>query len=318
MPGVAQRTIPAFGTTATVAVTDAESVGDAVALVAWEIEEMDLAASRFRPDSEVCALAAADGERVRVSELLFEAVSVAVAVCEWSGGVVDPTVGRCVEALGYDTDFADISDVSGSRAPRPHVACTGWRSIELDAAERTIRVPAQTLLDLGATAKALSADRAAGAVARLTGSGALVSIGGDVAVAGPSPIGGWAVGIAESSGARADEVDQVVSINAGGIASSSTQVRKWTRHGKSHHHIVDPRTGKSADGCWSLVSVAASTCVMANAASTAAVIWGQSAPMRLRLAGFPARLVSDDGAVTTVNGWPGAAPSPLVPEAVVS
>jgi thiamine biosynthesis lipoprotein len=243
---------------------------------------------------------------------MFEALCVALAVAKRTDGAVDPTVGRSVEALGYDRDFSMIATpgiatphgVHTSREELTPVAAPGWRTIELDLQRRTVRIPPGTLIDLGATAKALSADRAAESIARVTGSGALVSIGGDVAVSGTAPADGWAIGIAHSSSAQPHELQQVVSVESGGLATSSTTVRAWTHHGRAVHHIVDPATGRNAPPHWIAVSVAAPSCVEANAASTAAFIWGRSATRRLALAGLPARLESMTGNVSRVCGWP--------------
>jgi thiamine biosynthesis lipoprotein len=307
MPSSPQvRSMPAFGTTATVAVTDLGAADQAEDLLACEIASMDLAASRFRPDSEVSRLREAGGRETRVSPLMLEALAVALAVADWTGGAVDPTVGRCVEELGYDRDFSEITELQGLSVVR----APGWRTVELDLHRRTVRVPRGTLLDLGSTAKALSADRAAESIARITGSGTLVSIGGDVSVAGPPPAGGWAIGIAHKSSAEPHELDQTVAVESGGLATSSTTVRAWRRNGKVVHHIVDPSTGQNATAFWSVVSVAASSCVEANAASTAAFIWGRSAQQRLALAGLPSRLVSITGEVSRVCGWPEEASDP--------
>ena len=137
-------------------------------------------------------------------------------------------------------------------------------------------------------------------------------------MSGQPPEEGWAVGIAHSSSAAADSVDQVVAVTSGGLASSSTTVRRWRRAGQFVHHIVDPATGESARECWSLVSVTASSCVEANAASTAAIVWGASAPKRLALAGLPARLVSVTGDVERVCGWPEDSAAPVIPERAAS
>jgi FAD:protein FMN transferase len=302
------RSMPAFGTTATVAVTHQGALDHAAKLLAGEIAAMDVAASRFRPDSEVSRMREAGGEPVWVSPLMFEALLVALAVAEWTDGAVDPTVGGLLETLGYDRDFSQIATVKRV-GPRPSTArsrcaAPGWRTVEMDHHERTVRVPRGTLIDLGATAKALSADRSAKQIASCTGSGTLVSIGGDIAVAGIPPPGGWAIGIAHISSAEPHELEQVVSVESGGLATSSTTFRAWERNEQMVHHIVDPTTGESARPCWSAVSVAASSCVEANAASTASVVWGSRAPELLALCGLPARLVSVTGEVSTVCGWP--------------
>jgi thiamine biosynthesis lipoprotein len=70
------------------------------------------------------------------------------------------------------------------------------------------------------------------------------------------------------------------------------------------HHLIDPRIGAPASGTLRTVSVAASTCTLANAASTAAVILGDDAPRWLAERELPARLVSRDGEVRYVAGWP--------------
>ena len=136
------------------------------------------------------------------------------------------------------------------------------------------------------------------------GTGALVSIGGDVAVAGEPPPEGWAVGIAVSSSRPAGEVDQVVAIRQGGLASSSPSVRAWTVGDREVHHIVDPRTGDCVSPYWTLVSATGASCVEANAISTAALVWGQHAVRHLRSFDQAVRLVRHDGRVFSLYGWP--------------
>ncbi len=299
----ALRTMPAIGTTAVVAVTEPAAIDRAEGILRDELAAIDAACSRFRPDSELCSLHRAGGAPVKVSALLFDAIAVACEVAQRTGGAVDPTVGTALEELGYDRDFFEL-DPHGSELGAQLRPAPGWWRIELDRRARTVRIPPGTHIDLGASAKALVADRAARRIAHGVHTGVLVSIGGDVAVAGVAPEGGWAVGIAPDSSTPADAVDQVVAIESGGIASSSTSVRTWQRGRRRLHHIVDPATGDSAVPHWTLVSASGDSCVDANAASTAAVVWGWRAVAKLRELGQPARLVRHDGGVVTVNGWP--------------
>jgi thiamine biosynthesis lipoprotein len=165
-----------------------------------------------------------------------------------------------------------------------------------------VRLPAGIRLDLGATAKALAADRAAAAAARAGGgAGVLVSLGGDIALGGPAPAAGWAVHVAEDHRAGPDAPGQTIALRSGGLATSSTTVRRW---GPGAHHIIDPATGLPAGGCWRTASVAAGSCVDANIASTAAIVRGASAAAWLAEWRMPARLVGRDGAVLAVAGWP--------------
>ena len=154
--------------------------------------------------------------------------------------------------------------------------------MQLDHGGRRVRLERGAQLDLGATAKAWAADRCAELIAGQTGFGVLVSLGGDMAVAGEPPADGWKVRVTDDHAAPASAAGQTVTITSGGLATSSTTVRAWTAGGRQVHHIIDPSTGEPAQSCWRTVSVAAGTCTDANIASTAAIIRGAAA---LRLAG---------------------------------
>jgi thiamine biosynthesis lipoprotein len=171
-------------------------------------------------------------------------------------------------------------------------------------------VPQGVVLDLGAVGKAFAADLVAGSIAGTVGADCVVSLGGDVAVgAVPSDIGDspghpWQVAVAEAPG---DEPAQLVVLDRGGLATSTTTHRRWRSGGATVHHLLDPRTGRPVERSWRTASVAASSCVAANTASTASLVLGAAAPAWLAERGLPARLVARDGAVTVLNGWPEAA-----------
>ena len=297
------RSFRAMGTTATVVVQDAAAADEAAHLLAADLEKIDQACSRFRADSELEAVHAHAGGTVEVSDLLFEALRVAVDAAARTGGAVDPTIGNAIAALGYDADLDEV--LARPAGPPPALgSVAGYSHVQLNPLGRTVRIPRGVRLDLGSTAKALAADRAAAHIARAVGSGVLVSLGGDVAVAGAPPAAGWPVGIARDSSAPAESVEQVVAISRGGLASSATGVRAWKAGDREVHHILDPRTGDSVSPYWVLVSATGASCVEANVVTTAAVVWGPEALDRL--AGFEesVRLVRSDGEVFSVNGWP--------------
>ena len=303
--GVAVR--DALGTDVRVALWPPGGLAMALDAVDAELSRLDQQASRFRADSEISRVHRSPRRVHRVSRGLAEAVGVALAATRWTGGMTDPTVGSALAALGYDRDFASVGPGTAGSLPVPGPV-PGWRSVELRG--RLLRLPAGTCLDLGATGKGLGADRAAAAAWRACGrGGVLVSLGGDIAVAGQPPAGGWPVAIAESSLAGAPAaapVAQVVRLAAGALATSSVTCRQWRRAGQRMHHIVDPRTGYPATGPWRTVSVAAASCAVANAAATAAIVTGADAPAWLSRTGLPARLAGHDGAVRLLGGWPAA------------
>lgn len=292
-------------------VTDAGALFAASEMLELELERIDLAASRFRSDSDLSRLNAAAGSEVVVGHDLFEAIEVALAMAAATDGLVDPTVGEAMNLLGYDRDFADVlSGVDGDLPPER--AVPGWRSVSIDPGRRCVRLPAHASLDLGATAKALAADRAAASIHNRLGCGVLVSLGGDASAAGPAPIGGFNIGIADTCTSPAPA--EAIAISSGGLASSGIGVRQWRLGAHQVHHIVDPATGLSAAPCWRTVSVAAATCVQANAASTAAIVLGARAVAWLERHRLPARLVRLDGAVLYTEGWPIPRPAGSTPE----
>ena len=283
--------------------TRAAALPTAVGVVHSELRAIDLSCSRFRVDSELSALNRSAGREFAASPLLLEALTVALRAAEETDGDVDPTIGRAMSGLGWDLDFSLVVS-RGAPSSIEVVPAGGWSSIRIDRARSTVRVPRGVEVDLGATAKALAADRSAVAVAELTDTGVLVSLGGDIAIAGAAPAGGWPIFVADDHRAAQGADGQTIALEAGGLATSSTTVRRWLAGGTDRHHILDPRSGLSADEVWRTVSVAAPTCVEANVASTAAVVRGEAALPWLEELGLPARLVSRDGAVATVAGWP--------------
>jgi thiamine biosynthesis lipoprotein ApbE len=292
----------ALGTLVHLLVTEPSSLGQARQLLTADLADVDAACSRFRADSEICSLRG--GQPVTTSPLLAEAVAVALRAARLTDGDVDPTVGAAMSAVGYDRDFEYIK-ADGPRIELTVRSVPGWRQVRLDG--RTLTMPAGVRLDLGATAKAWAADRSAARIAARTGGGVLVSLGGDIAVAGPPPETGWRVRVQDVTGAPEDPPAgpyAQIAIRDGGLATSSTAARRWRRGGDVLHHILDPHTGLPAEPVWRTVSVAAGNCADANAASTAAIIRGRRALGWLARLGLPARLVDATGAVFTVAGWP--------------
>ncbi|WP_255604840.1 FAD:protein FMN transferase [Mycolicibacterium xanthum] len=285
----------------TVAVTDPDRLAAARFEVDAGLDAVERAASRFRPDSEINALATSAGRPTLVSEVLAEILDAALAAARLTDGDVDPTIGAAIVALGYDRDFGELDRADPLAASMTMPAT--WSMVGLHG--RTVTVPPGVVLDLGATAKAVAADRCARRVHRATGSGVLVSLGGDIATAGPAPEGGWPVVVHDHDD---DPASSVALPPGAALATSSTVRRRWGHGPTLVHHILDPRTRRPADPVWRTVSVAAQTCLTANTISTAAVVRGWRALDWIDSLGIAARLVDRDRTVHTVGGWP--APEP--------
>jgi thiamine biosynthesis lipoprotein len=294
-------TFAALGTTAVVAVSEERALGEACAVLADQLQRLDRTCSRFRSDSELQEANARAGMTIVVSPLLAELVEVALTAAETTGGSVDPTLGGPLRAAGYDRTFSLVRERDSWTFAERRVPPEQWRQVELDAGRLTLRIPRGVELDLGATAKAWASDHAARAIAEQTGSGVLVSLGGDIAVAGGTA---WPIRIAEDHTAPLDGPGPVVSIESGGLATSSTTVRRWRTDVGEAHHLLDPSTARPAESCWRTATVAAATCLDANVAATAAIVLSHAAAGWLEDRHLPARLVGVGGQVEVVGGWP--------------
>ncbi len=302
MTGFARFEFRALGTGAVVVTTDPDALMVVLDAVNTELHAVDQSCSRFRDDSDLARLNCANGAPYPVNGDFYGALSVALRAAEVTDGDLDPTIGATLRLLGYDRNFDDI-DANGAGVVTL-ARTASWRDIEVDEAKRTVRLPKNVQLDFGATAKAWAADRAVASGSAVGDCGVLVSLGGDIAVAGEAPDGGWIVGIADSHAVPLDAVNTSVAIASGGLATSSVTARRWRRGTREMHHIIDPETMLPATECWRTVSVAAASCVDANIASTTSIIRGERAVEWLSTLGLPARCVRTDGDVRCLNGWP--------------
>jgi FAD:protein FMN transferase len=282
---------PLWGGHAVVAVRERAGLPAALTEVKRTVAAFDVACSSFRGDSELALLNASPDEDVVVSSLLLSAIREALRAARITDGAVDPTVGQALIAHGINPPSRERQLVI--------TPVRGYRVVKLDEAANRVRIPAGVELDLGATAKALAADIAAEAAASAAGCGVLVGLGGDIAVAGEPPQDGWTIRVTDDH-RDADSPGQTLAIRSGGLATSSTTVR---RSGDAHH-LIDPATGRPAGGPWLAVSATADSCLDANIATTAAIVLGAGAPEWLERHKIPARLVSADGVVRYTAGWP--------------
>lgn len=269
------------------------------------LAEVAAACNRFDESSELSRLAgdARLAEGVEVTPLLAELVAVALGVAAETDGSVDPTLGADLASWGYDRDFASLPAAGEAAEGGLPVSVSprepGWRRVRLEG--RALFVPAGIRLDLGASAKAFAADRIAQRVADELGTGVLISLGGDIATAGPARAGGWEITVQDL---EADPAQQVFLPSGMGIATSSTQKRRWQHCGRPVQHILDPAFGTPVVPAWRSATAAATSCLRANALSTAAIVRGGSAVAWLAARGADARLVDLLGRVVRIGGWP--------------
>ncbi len=290
------ETFSALGTYVFLATRDPRESAAARRLSEGVLAEVDRTCSRFRADSDLVRANAAAGHWVEVDPLLVAAVTLAVDAARVTEGLVHPLLGRHLVSVGYDRDFGSLAD-TGRVTPAPAPPAGSWEQVGIS--DDAIRVPAGTALDLGSTGKAFAADLVVATLTGELGSAAIVSVGGDLAVARPDQEP-WTVSVCERPG----EPGVLVWLEQGGVATSSPGARRWTRDGTAYHHLLDPRTGAPAPETWSSVTCLGASAVAANTASTAAIVLGPDAAAWLTHHEVAARLVAVDGSVLRTAGWP--------------
>ena len=261
------------------------AAGADVAAIRRLFDERDRRFSRFLDSSELNGVKASPAGLVLVSEEFASMLSIAVDAARATGGLVTPAVGGAVVAAGYDRDFDDLprDGVAVVPAGVPSIAALSLRGRMLLRS-----VPVQ--LDLNGVVKGRTVDDALA----LAGRG-WVAAGGDIATTVP------VVGGLPGGGA--------VTLDGGGLATSSVAKRTWIAGGERRHHLIDPATAAPARTPWRDVSVAAGSCLAADVAAKAALLLGPAGPSWLDRRNLAGRFVAHDGRVVLNEHWQQAVPA---------
>jgi thiamine biosynthesis lipoprotein len=282
------------------------------------VVEFDAKLSRFKPDSELCALNADRRERVPASQLMRAAVRAGLAAAERTGGLVDPTLAEEIESAGYVASRAGVPGaplaeaLAGAppRRPAGPNPATRWRDFAVEEEAGMVRRPPGVRFDTGGTGKGLAADLIA---EQLRGySRYLVDCGGDIRLGGPDAlVNPYEVFVEHPlTGERAF----VLRLGAGAVATSGLNVRIWRdEEGRFAHHLLDPASGEPA---WTgLIGATAlgDTAVEAETLSKAALLSGPEGG-REALAECGGFLVHDNGRVEAVGPLSVGRPRIRLPE----
>lgn len=261
--------------------------------------EWEQTLSRFLPQSELAQLNDQAGTPVSVSPLLFRVLQTALRAAQETEGLFDPTLLTQLVQLGYDRTFDDVPPIQPASRQEPQ-AGGGWRGILLERRRRRVTLPQGVGLDVGGIAKGMAVDAALAQLQTLGIETALVNAGGDLAVLGlPPDKQDWPLAIAGKGQAWN------IPFRYGALATSGIDRRHWQQGTQSRHHLIDPRSGESAQsGLWS-VTVAANTCQHAEVAAKCAFFLGaRQGANFLNDHGLAGLLVGSDGNWTSAGPWP--------------
>ena len=255
--------------------------------------------SRFLPESELSQLNQRAGTTVKVSDLLFRVLQTALAAAQETDGLFDPTLLTQLMQIGYDRTFEEVPSAAPAtdKAPLPGGA---WRDIQLNYRKKSVTLPAGIGVEVGGIAKGMAVDAALTQLRLLGIQAALVNAGGDLAVMGlPPGYESWPLAV------PGKDESWVVPLRTGALATSGVARRHWKQGEVIRHHLIDPRSGDSAQsGLWS-VTVAADTCQQAEVGAKVAFLLGKEQGRAfLEQHGLAGLLVQQDGHWTTTATWP--------------
>lgn len=221
-------------------------------LAQQRVTELDQRWSRFIPQSDLCRFNARAGHTVRVSPDLLLLLRRGLAGFRTSVGLFNPFLGTEIVAAGYDRDYSELDTAPpvfvdqpvGTKPTMRQIRRARLRSpLRLNITRGLARLDTGVEFDSGGIGKGLGADVVVDHVLKAGAQGAMVSLGGDVAVGGSFPDQGWRIGVDDPFG-RPDREALSVVLRSGSLCSSGILKRRWQQHpGHTAHHIIDPATG---------------------------------------------------------------------------
>lgn len=239
------------------------------------LDRLEASWSRFLPDSDVTRLNLGRSRSIEVDSSTITLVDAMVRAWRLTDHRFDPTTLRALTAAGYSASIVNPRLVTILPSGDLHFEdADGGRPTmdDIEVAGHAIRLPAGMTIDAGGIGKGLAADLAVAHALESGAHGAMASIGGDVAMSGRPPEGGWTVRV--ECPVPDDGLVGTIAVSGGGVATSSTRSRRWWHDGAEQHHVIDPWTGApSATDLWS-VTVVARSGWLAEAHATAALLAG--------------------------------------------
>lgn len=236
--------------------------------------------SRFRDESELCQLNRSAGTWFQASDGMFELMKDALDLYRLTDGLFDPSILDALRQIGYDRSMDEFNGYSRPRIPATtQPAASRFGQTLLDAINKAIYLPEGVQVDFGGIAKGWIAEKTVHILAKYSQACA-VSIGGDMALQGiPAGEAAWLVSLEDPRDEQA--VLAVLGVASGSIATSSVTRRRWMQGNQVRHHIIDPRTGTSAQVKWLSVTVGAPAATTAEALAKAILIGGRKVGLQL-------------------------------------
>jgi len=239
------------------------------------IDDCEQRFSRFLPASELSELNRSAGEWLTISEDMMEMLQLSMKYYIETKGIFDPSILTDLKHMGYDRSMDEIR--ANGAVSMPHASKQtsrpAFNEIEFDLAGGRVRLPRDMEIDLGGIAKGWIVEKAAHVLHKYTDACG-VSAGGDMLFIGyPSDGMDWDVYLEDPR--DSNRMICQLHVGPGAVATSSVMKRTWSQGEKVRHHLIDPRTGESADTDWLSVTVISPDVIAAEVYAKAILIGGE-------------------------------------------
>ena len=265
------------------------------------VEELEHLWTRFSPDSELSRLNKRG--RGQVTADSFRLIATSLVGWRLSSGTFDPFLVNEIIATGYDRDFAELQSPPLGAKPedQPPTVIAAAREFQptrtpvlsLDRRTRMVQLGAGVGVDSGGIGKGLAADIVSLELIKAGAHACLVNLGGDLRVRGvrAKP---WVITVADETGHRQEPIS--IKLHGGALATSSVTRRRWATDAGVAHHLLDPRTGRTAASAHAAASAIAPSGWLAEVLSKCVMLLPQQKA---------ARLVTRHNAAAVLQGWSG-------------
>lgn len=243
------------------------------------IDDLEDQLTVYRDHSEISCLNASGG--AVVEPRLFDLLTRCAGWTRETDGAFDIATGALIKTWGF---YRREGRIPTSREQTDAMSRTGMRHVVLT--ESVVKFRAAGLeLNLGAVGKGYALDRAAELLRRDWGVRSALLHGGGSSVlaigAPPDDPRGWPVRLRHPT---EDRSLGTVYLNDRGLGTSAATFQFFEYNGRKYGHVLDPRTGRPAQGTAS-ASATAPTAAEADAMSTAAFVAGPALADRLTRTG---------------------------------
>jgi len=283
----------------------------AMSAVMTEMHRIDEQMSPYKEQSELSRINrdAAKGP-VRISQEMVDILARSIEFSKLSDGAFDITFS----SVGYLYDYRKHIHPTESQlvAALPGI---NYRHLLLDPAKHTIRFARPGVrIDLGGIAKGWAVDRCIRILKERGITNAMVMAGGDTRLLGDRRGRPWNVGVRDPR--QRGAVAIVLPLADVAISTSGDYERYFEEDGVRYHHIINPRTGKSATGVRS-VTIVASDATTTEGLTKSVFIKGPQEGLRFLQAqpGADGIVIDDHGKVYYSNGFQRLMQNPPEPDA---